>query len=290
MLPAPLSKRGTATRKSTVKTGHWQGAKGPLPTMHPPRLTFSVGKPVIPKLAHTCWLASSAQSMAASITAGLHSAGTEDRVSTATAPWSNPTIRAAPVHIPTRRHPRGHFAFGEHELPALALCQSSAMGKPLPVPPGGDGGHGELAQSQARGQGRANLSAANAACSRAAEPHASLPSPSPTSTSSRSPGARRGQLKHLGLFSCLPKLGGFVPIDACLEKSSEKETPTPRCVFSVLLEPCPRLFYQNSEPTISWDPSIPAAPRDSPHQSGDAARGPKCLARGLVTAPQHLEH
>lgn len=49
-------------------------------------LTFRVGKPVIPKSEHTCWLSSSAQSMAARITAGLHSVGTEHELSTPTAP------------------------------------------------------------------------------------------------------------------------------------------------------------------------------------------------------------
>lgn len=196
-------------------------------------------------------------------------------------------------------HPRASpssrtFCFwGARAASSVALCRSSAMGKPLPVPPGGDGGHGELAQSQARGQGRANPPAANAACSRAADAPrrlapspASLPSPSPTSASSRSPGARRGQLKHLGLFSCLPKLGGLVPINACLEKSSKKETPAPRCVFSVLLEPCPHLFYQNSEP-ISWDPSV--SPASSTQGQSPSKRGrcpwPQTLGSGAGYGP-----
>lgn len=87
------------------KTGTGQNAKHseaqPVPSTH--SLTFMVGKPVIPKSEHTCWLSSSAQSMAARITAGLHSAGTEDEVS-----------RAQHPHGP-RNHPSPHECLQRQE-------------------------------------------------------------------------------------------------------------------------------------------------------------------------------
>lgn len=165
------------------------------------------------------------------------------------------------------------------------------MGKPLPVPPGGDGGHGELAQSQARGQGRANPSAANAACSRAADAPrrlapspSSLPSPSPTSTSSRSPGARQGQLKHLGLFSCLPKLGGLVPINACLEKSSKKRNthPTMRIFSPAGALPTPFLPELRADQLGSL--SIPSQqhPGTVPIQAGTLPMAPNAWLGGWL--------
>lgn len=76
-------------------------------------LTFSVGKPVIPKSAHTCWLASSAQSMAASITAGLHSAGTENVVRTA-------QPLCGPKNCPAPHNRCGDLPLSQHTaLPAL---------------------------------------------------------------------------------------------------------------------------------------------------------------------------
>lgn len=236
--------------------------------------------------------------MAARITAGLHSAGTEDGVSTAKAPWSIPTIRAAPVHIPVRRHPRGLSAFGEHELPVLSLCADPRRWENLSLSllvvtvateslrRARHGAKAELILLPPT-LPAAGLQMPHAAWPR--PPHPSrlhLPPPPPPAA----PAHGEDSLSTLASFLASQSSGDLFQSMLAWKNLQKKKHPPHDAYFRSCWSPA-HTFSTRTRSRSAGIPRYPqpAAPRDSPHPSRDAARGPKLLARGLVTAPQHLE-
>lgn len=150
------------------------------------------------------------------------------------------------------------------------------MGNAPPTPPSRDGGCRELAQSQARGQGRAHHCLQQPAVLRTAVPASLHPNLLPHSTGG-------GLLKRLGLFSCLLRLGRFVPIDACLEKSSrkkKKETQQPTIQKKKEEKP-----DHGTDSPCCWSPAHAFSPRNRTRTRSWGAGRPCSLppaARGSV--------
>lgn len=185
-------------------------------------------------------------------------------------------------------------AFGEHELPALSLCADPRRWENLSLSllvltvateslrRARHGAKAELILLPPT-LPAAGLQTPHAAWPR--PPHPSrlhLPPPPPPAA----PAHGKDSLSTLASFLASQSSGDLFQSMLAWKNLQKKETPTPQCVFSVLLEPCPHLFYQNSE-LISWDPSV--SPASSTQGQSPSKRGrcpwPQTLGSGAGYGP-----